>query len=128
MRATFRLVVLAAAILAILALSAQARPRTRREFLTHYPKATGTRLDACTVCHAAALPALNSYGEALKKAKFKFAEIEKLDSDGDRFLNRAEIDSLRFPGDATDHPAGKRASGKRDSAAADSVRKPRPGG
>jgi hypothetical protein len=118
MRPIVRSAAIAVCLAALFAFSAQARPPLRRVFVTQYPKASGTRLDACASCHAAGT-ALNPYGAAVKKASFKLLAIEKLDADGDGFSNRAEIDALTFPGDAKDRPAAKRG-GKRDSTAADS--------
>lgn len=116
----------AALLLFVVALAAQARPRTLREFGAAYPKAKGTRLDACVTCHApptSQLPnALNPYGAALRKARFNFIAIEKEDSDADGFMNRKEIDLLSFPGDASDRPGARRDSSaavRRDSTAAE---------
>lgn len=102
---------------AALALVAQARPRTKRAFLSAYPRSQGTRLDACVTCHSADLSALNPYGVALRKASFNFAAIEKEDSDADGFANRAEIDLRTFPGDAKDRPGARRDSATVDSTA-----------
>lgn len=117
-----RILGVAALLLLAVALVAQARPRTLREFVTAYPKAKGSRLEACITCHvppSSQLPnALNPYGAALKKAMFNFAAIEKQDSDLDGFANRKEIDVLSFPGDANDRPGARR-----DSAGADSTAK-----
>jgi hypothetical protein len=92
-----------------------------REFTAAYPKAKGTRLEACATCHVAPtsqLPnALNPYGAALKKAGFNFVTIEKLDSDLDGFANRKEIDLKSFPGDANDRPGARRDSAGADSTA-----------
>lgn len=104
-------------VLAALALAAQARPRTKRAFVAAYPRANGTRLDACVTCHSADLAALNPYGVALRKASFNFAGIEKEDSDADGFANRTEIDLRSFPGDAKDRPGARRDSSAADSTA-----------
>jgi len=111
-------------LLAGLALAAQARPRIKRDFVAAYPKTAGTRLDACVTCHNGDMTALNPYGAALRKGTFNFAQIEKLDSDGDGISNRKEIDALSFPGDPKDKPGARRDSSsadttaKRDSSAA----------
>jgi hypothetical protein len=103
--------------LVVFALVVQARPQIRRGFVAMYPKAAGTRLDACVTCHTADGTALNPYGASLRKSMVDFNAVEKLDSDGDGYSNKAEIDALRFPGDPMDHPGVKP-----DSAIADTVR------
>ena len=108
-------------LLAALALTVQARPRTKREFLAAYPRTQGTRLDACVTCHApptSQLPsALNPYGLAVRKASFNFVAVEKEDSDADGVSNRKEIDLLSFPGDSSDRPGARRDSSAADSTA-----------
>src|SRR5262249_24799262 len=104
-------------LLAGLALAAQARPRIKRDFVAAYPKTAGTRLDACATCHTADMSGLNPYGPALRKGTFNFAQIEKLDSDGDGFANRKEIDALRLRGDEKDTPRAPRDSTRADSTA-----------
>jgi hypothetical protein len=115
---TFPLTLLA---LAIFALAVQARPLFRREFVAAYPKTAGTRLDACVTCHTADGSALNPYGMAVRKSMMNFTAAEKLDSDGDGFTNRVEIEALRFPGDPRDRP-GMRP----DSGVVDTTRHPAP--
>jgi hypothetical protein len=124
------LIAASAIIASFLAWSAEANLRNRRELVTKYPAIKGTRLDNCTTCHALAPPQLNPYGAAWKEARFDFAAIEKADSDGDKFANRAEIDSLTFPGDPKDRPGTRKAppdSSARDTtlvpAAPDTARK-----
>ena len=116
-RAAARILAAALLLLAALALTAQARPRTKREFVAAYPRTQGTRLDACVTCHSADLSALNPYGVALRQASFNFAGIEKEDSDADGFANRKEIDLRSFPGDAKDRPGARRDSSAADSTA-----------
>jgi len=120
-RLTARLVVAMAAITLLLAWSAEANLRNRRELVTRYPALKGTRLDGCNTCHATAPPQLNPFGAAWKDAGYDFVAIEKLDSDRDSATNRAEIDSLTFPGDPKDHP-GRKGSARADSVAHDSSR------
>lgn len=117
-RTAARIIAVAALLLLVAAIAAQARPRTKREFVTMYPKTAGSRLDGCATCHTADGSALNPYGAALKKAMLSFQAIEKLDSDADGFSNRNEILALTFPGDPKDRPGARR-----DSAGADSVRR-----
>src|SRR5689334_4305597 len=105
-----RSLAVAALLLFAFALVAQARPRIKREFVAAYPKTGGTRLDACVTCHSPDGNTLNAYGAAVKKATVSFQAVEKLDSDGDGFTNRAEIDALSFPGDPKDRPGAKRDS------------------
>ena len=110
----------ATAVLAFLfAWSAEANLKNRRELITKYPALKGTRLDNCTTCHAVAPPQLNPFGAAWKDARYDFAAIEKQDSDRDSFPNRAELDSLTFPGDPKDHPRGRRGRAPADSSVAD---------
>jgi hypothetical protein len=50
---------------------------------------------------------MNAYGRAFRdqgRNEAAVAAIENLDSDGDGYTNKAEIDALRFPGDAGDDP------------------------
>jgi hypothetical protein len=50
---------------------------------------------------------LNSYGKAYNtngRSLSALKSIENLDSDGDGYSNKIEIDALRFPGDASDDP------------------------
>ncbi|MBI1795864.1 MAG: hypothetical protein HY076_05025 [Candidatus Eisenbacteria bacterium] len=115
LRPVARVIIAAALLLAACAIAAQARPRIRRDFVATYPKTQGTKLDACVTCHATEDDTLNPYGEALKQATFDFKAIEKLDSDGDGVANRAEIDSLTFPGDPEDRPGARRDSTRADS-------------
>lgn len=118
-----RSLAVAALLLLVFALVAQARPRTKREFVTAYPKTAGTRLDACITCHTSGGTALNPYGAALKRATVSFQAVEKLDSDGDGIANKVEIDALSFPGDAKDRPGARRDSSSvhPDSTARDST-------
>lgn len=116
-RPVARILGVAALLLLAVALVAQARPRTLREFGAAYPKIKGKRLDACITCHtSSAGVTLNPYGTSLQKARFNFITIEKEDSDADGSANRKEIDLLSFPGDASDKPGARR-----DSVAADST-------
>jgi hypothetical protein len=60
----------------------------------------------CTVCHTG-IPALNSYGSDFKnhgKNQAALTAIESLDSDGDGFSNKVEIDAGTYPGDLNSHP------------------------
>ena len=116
-----RLIAATAAIAFLLAWSAEANLRNRRELVTRYPALKGTRLDVCTTCHAVAPPQLNPYGAAWKDARYDFAAIEKIDSDRDSFANRAELDSLTFPGDPQDRPGPRRAPAAADSSAGDTT-------
>jgi hypothetical protein len=57
--------------------------------------------------HGDILLTLNSYGSAYNaagKSQQALIDIEGVDSDGDGYINLHEIQALRFPGDATDHP------------------------
>jgi hypothetical protein len=107
-----------------LAWTAEANLRNRRELVSRYPALKGSRLDNCNTCHAIAPPQLNPYGAAWKEARYDFAAIEKVDSDGDKATNRAEIDSLTFPGDPKDRPGQRKVHA--DSAFSDTTRKPTP--
>ncbi len=69
-----------------------------------YPAIVGTPLDSCNLCHTSTL-ALNSYGSDFGTNGHSFTAIENLDSDGDGFLNLAEINAHTFPGDINSHPA-----------------------
>ena len=66
----------------------------------------GTRLDSCITCHLSSWPEpsgpLNPYGVDFSKAGHSpeaFEAIEGLDSDGDGFSNKIEIENRTFPGD-----------------------------
>ena len=72
---------------------------------------SATRLNTCSVCHTASIPALNSYGNAFKN-KWKsgltpgqaLGAIQPLDSDRDTFTNIREIKARTFPGRKASHP------------------------
>jgi hypothetical protein len=83
-----------------------ARPNYLSTFETTYPAATGSRIDACNLCHNSpgGGGARNSYGSSYASSGNNFAAIENTDSDGDGYTNLQEIQSLTFPGDANDHP------------------------
>ena len=74
------------------------------DFTAAYLSTAGTALDNCSTCHTS-VPALNSYGAALKAGGMNFAAIEGLDSDGDGFSNLQEIRNLTNPGNAGDRPS-----------------------
>src|SRR5215813_4515808 len=93
------------AALAYAAEPALALPAYLTSFEQRYPAAVGTRIDACGLCHTAAIPELNPYGMAFQGSGHDFAAIEAEDSDGDGFSNLAEIMALTFPGDPADFPA-----------------------
>ncbi len=71
--------------------------------LEQYPHIAGTRLEECNFCHASEF-SRNAYGAAYAGSGYDFAAIERLDSDGDGFVNIDEINLLTFPGHADDHP------------------------
>jgi hypothetical protein len=75
-------------------------------FESTYPEASGSKIDACNLCHNSpgGGDARNSYGLSYASAGHNFAAIENTDSDGDGWTNLQEIKSLTFPGDANDHP------------------------
>ncbi len=102
-------------------------------FLAVYPFAKSTKLDDCALCHQGSsngktgscdychqvyktqephppqsiLLTLNPYGSAYYNAgrsQDALRGMEKLDSDGDKFSNLAEIQALTFPGDPKDYP------------------------
>jgi hypothetical protein len=83
---------------------ARAVPGYLSSFEAAYPDATGSRIDACGLCHTN-VPKRNAYGTAYAGAGHLFAPIESADSDGDGFTNLEEIVALTFPGDASDTPA-----------------------
>src|SRR5262245_25868534 len=91
--------------LAYTAEPAHALPAYLTSFEQRYPAAVGSRIDACGLCHTAAIPELNPYGMAFQGSGHDFAAIEAEDSDGDGFSNLAEIMALTFPGDPADTPA-----------------------
>ena len=74
-----------------------------------------TTLGSCQWCHykygynksGDITATLNTFGKdylAQGRNKAAFAAIEAKDSDGDGFTNIAEINAIRYPGDATDDP------------------------
>lgn len=74
-------------------------------------KTSNTKLNNCSMCHTAKIPALNLYGKAFKlkhtgsvTTKTALRLIQKLDSDKDTFTNLVEIKALTFPGKATSKP------------------------
>jgi hypothetical protein len=76
------------------------------DFTDQYPNTAGTRLDSCSVCHTASIPAVNSYGDDYRTQGHSFPAVENMDSDGDGYTNLQEIMALTFPGDINDHPSG----------------------
>ena len=90
----------------LLAPQVMARQSYLSTFETTYPEATGSRIDACNLCHNSpgGGDARNSYGLSYASSGRNFAAIESTDSDGDGYTNLQEIKSLTFPGDANDHP------------------------
>ena len=83
-----------------------------------YPKAAGCESAAtrCAVCHAGGPPALNPYGDDIKKAlagaslaegiAAALGKVEQFDSDGDGVKNVVELSSATQPGDPASKPAG----------------------
>jgi len=83
-------------------------------FLDVYPQAAGTRLAdtaRCSVCHSGhpSIDAANPYqaGFVANGHDFVANGFEDVDSDGDGFTNRQEINALTFPGDPNDRPAAE---------------------
>ena len=98
------------------ALSAQATPRIMRAFGTRFPDAK-EKLGNCATCHTDTVPQMNPYGADLKKAGADFSKVDSLDSDGDGFVNLAEIVALTKPGDPKSKPEAK-GKAKADSSKA----------
>jgi hypothetical protein len=80
----------------------------------------GTTIGACSVCHTSA-PSCNSYGNAFKNNAHNYATIEPLDSDGDGFINIAEINARTFPGNASSKPASTQGNAISKSAVTQSA-------
>ncbi len=82
----------------------------RESYLTlarvRYNNIAGTKLDHCDLCHLSILGGglRNVYGQDWQTAGQDFAAIEGADSDGDGYLNLAEIMALTYPGNASDSP------------------------
>jgi hypothetical protein len=98
--------------------NATANSTDKGNAISKYPFISGTRLDACSLCHTNSIPALNAYGSAYLshgRNLNAFGQIENLDSDGDGFTNIQEINALFFPGDANDHPPSVTATPTRTS-------------
>jgi hypothetical protein len=105
-------VVSLASAVALVAGSALASLDAQKQMGAAYPDAPKAK---CGTCHTKAMPKkgeadVNAYGKALgatkkdpKVAKYDFAKIEKLDSDGDGVSNLDEIKKGTNPGD----PASK---------------------
>lgn len=81
------------------------------QFNTRYGT-SGTVLNSCFLCHTMNANGSrsnnrNSYGSAWSNAggsATAFGTIESLDSDGDSFINIAEITARTFPGDSNSFP------------------------
>jgi hypothetical protein len=69
---------------------------------TKYGTALTTAFN-CSVCHTSA-PNLNPYGNDYLNAGLDFASIENVDSDGDGYTNKTEINAVTNPGSAASHP------------------------
>jgi hypothetical protein len=91
----------------LIAPQVMARPSYLSSFERTYPAAAGSRIDACNLCHNSPKggDARNPYGLSYASSGHNFTAIENIDSDGDGWTNLQEINSLTFPGNATDHPA-----------------------
>ena len=75
----------------VAAIAAHATPVNKRQLVSTYKEAKGSKLDACVTCHVGATTDLNPYGADLKIVKASFAQIEKDDSDEDGVSNLDEI-------------------------------------
>ena len=118
---------------ALAAYSAHQNDQDISNFLAVYPFAKSTKLDDCALCHPGGKSGnktygscdychitygtqtphmgqvpLNPYGEAYKEVGSRdqaaIQSIKDTDSDGDGYLNLAEIQALFFPGNPDDHP------------------------
>jgi len=91
--------ILISLLLIIITQNVFAIPAIQTYMVKNYPKIKGTDLDSCMTCH---LPAdskfLNSYARDLKKYKYNFRKVGRLDSDKDGKSNNYEISHLRWPG------------------------------
>ena len=104
------------------------------KFLAVYPDKAGTKLDHCALCHSGGedskgntlgscqwchytygydgagniLDTMNEYGKAYYgngRNAAAVRAIEGLDSDGDTYTNKVEIQANRYPGDPNDDPS-----------------------
>ena len=83
----------------LLAQTASATPSIEAMFIKQYPQAANSALQSCATCHMPMKEGnINPYGAALKNAKYNFAAIETLDSDGDGKSNLEEITTFTNPG------------------------------
>jgi hypothetical protein len=100
-----------------LVLLAQGSALAVTDFLTLFNNKYGTAatvLNTCNVCHTAAIPALNSYGQDFSNTGSNEAALDSiasLDSDGDGATNIAEINARTFPGDASSTPPSPPSGG-----------------
>ncbi len=97
-------------LLAVLVAPTGARARSAylTEFNTRYGTSS-TKLNSCDTCHAGSTSTFNPYGTDVRSRigsgiATALTDVEALDSDRDRFTNKAEIDARTFPGDASDYP------------------------
>jgi hypothetical protein len=74
-------------------------------------KTQNTKLNKCSICHTAKVPAVNPYGKAFQlkhkgsvSTRAALKQIQGLDSDRDKFTNLVEIKALTFPGKAASKP------------------------
>ncbi|MBI3610122.1 MAG: fibronectin type III domain-containing protein [Nitrospirae bacterium] len=82
-------------------------PQYLTDFDTRYGT-SGTRLNACNLCHPnfpSSTTPHNNYANDFQSHSHSFSAIETLDSDGDGWTNKSEIDARFFPGNASDEPA-----------------------
>lgn len=87
----------------------QAESNFQRAWVEHYPGARSSALDSCELCHTTGAE-LNAYGSDFASHGHNAAGIEWLDSDGDGYVNTAEINAGTFPGDGSSHPANVQAA------------------
>jgi hypothetical protein len=86
---------------------AHAFPSYLSAFISQYPSTSGTKLNACILCHnSSSGGSRNSYGTAYENNGHSFTNIQTLDSDGDTFININEINAVppTFPGNSSDFP------------------------
>jgi len=103
----FLVLIIATSLYLAGAQEAASKPEFLKTFEKKYPEASGSRIDACILCHVenpdTGTSKWNPFGSEFKTVG-GFAAMESQDSDGDGFSNIEEIHALTFPGNASDHP------------------------
>ncbi|MBI5904750.1 MAG: Ig-like domain-containing protein [Deltaproteobacteria bacterium] len=96
------------AVAALLLVASGGKAHARSSYLSTFNTTygtSGTALNSCSLCHPGGNTGqFNPFADAFRNNGHSFPAIESLDSDGDGFINSAEITARTFPGDPASKP------------------------